>query len=150
MFNSKLSDAVQEFAALMLPLSEKDLEHEWIWKDHDEEGIRFAFFVTLQELRHLAVTLAALRSQADACPAHPEPIPRRLHGPASRAPGSLHRRCRSRPAEGEWSVRQDLCSHLGTLRSTLQLRSAMLWKNIVPEHGHRKRCQMRMKTGWQA
>ena len=48
-----------DFAALMLPLTEKELERNWKWKDHDEEGIRFAFFVTLQELRHLAVTLSA-------------------------------------------------------------------------------------------
>ena len=60
MFNTALTDAVQDFAALALPLSEKDLEHEWKWKDHDEEGIRFAFFVTLQELRQLAVRLEAL------------------------------------------------------------------------------------------
>jgi hypothetical protein len=50
----------------MLPLSQKDLERKWVWKDHDEEGIRFAFFVTLQELRELAVTLARLRSNPTA------------------------------------------------------------------------------------
>jgi hypothetical protein len=61
MFNTKLTHAVENFAALILPLSEKDLEREWIWKDHDKEGIRFACFVTLQELRHLAVELSALR-----------------------------------------------------------------------------------------
>ena len=61
MFNLALRRAVEEFTALMLPLSEKDLEREWRWKDHDEEGIRFAFFVTLQELRQLAITLSTLR-----------------------------------------------------------------------------------------
>ena len=60
MFNSNLATAVENFANLILPLTEKDLEREWIWKDHDEEGIRFACFVTLQELRHLAVTLAEI------------------------------------------------------------------------------------------
>ena len=61
MFNTQLTQAVENFASLMLPLSEKDLERKWTWKDHDEEGIRFAFFVTLQELRQLAVTLSTLR-----------------------------------------------------------------------------------------
>jgi hypothetical protein len=51
MFNPELTHAVQDFTAVMLPLSENDLERDWKWKDHDEEGIRFAFFVTLQELR---------------------------------------------------------------------------------------------------
>ena len=60
MFDTKLTHAVENFSALILPLSEKDLEREWIWKDHDDEGIRFACFVTLQELRHLAVELSAL------------------------------------------------------------------------------------------
>ena len=59
MFNSELTNAIKNFAALMLPISEKELEHKWMWKDHDEEGVRFAFFVTIQELRQLAVTLAA-------------------------------------------------------------------------------------------
>jgi hypothetical protein len=66
MFDTKLSGVVEDFAAFVLPLSEKDLEREWIWKDHDEEGIRFAFFVTLQELRHLAVTLSTLRPKPTA------------------------------------------------------------------------------------
>ena len=63
MFNKKLAQTVENFAFTMLPLSEKELESKWIWKDHDEEGIRFAFFVTLQELRQLAVTLSTLRSK---------------------------------------------------------------------------------------
>ena len=61
MFNSELINAVENFSALMLPLSEKELDREWAWKDHDEEGIRFAFFVTIQELRQLAVLLTSTR-----------------------------------------------------------------------------------------
>ena len=94
MFNSDLSQAVEDFVSLILPLSEKDLEREWIWKDHDEEGIRFACFVTLQELRHLAVELSALRLKPSICPAHPQPIPRCIHGLASRDLRALRRRCR--------------------------------------------------------
>ena len=63
MFNTQLIQAVEDFATVMLPLSEETLEKEWIWKDHDEEGVRFTFFVTLQELRQLAVTLSTLRSK---------------------------------------------------------------------------------------
>ena len=70
MFNPTLTSAVENFSRLILPLTEKDLEREWIWKDHDEEGIRFACFVTLQELRHLAVTLATPSTSLRATPAH--------------------------------------------------------------------------------
>jgi hypothetical protein len=61
MFNNELAKAVEDFSSLLLPISEKDLERKWTWKDHDEEGIRFAFFVTIQELRQLAVALASSR-----------------------------------------------------------------------------------------
>jgi len=61
MFNQQLTQSVENLSALLLPLSEKDLELEWKWEDHDTEGIRFAYFVTLQELRQLAVTLSTLR-----------------------------------------------------------------------------------------
>ncbi len=62
MFNTKLHQTVNDFALTMLPLSTKELERTWVWKDHDEEGIRFAFFVTIQELRQLAVTLESERA----------------------------------------------------------------------------------------
>ena len=77
MFNANLAQAVENFARFILPLSEKDLAHAWKWKDHDEEGIRFACFVTLQELRQLP---------ADTSPAYPQPISRCLYRPASRSP----------------------------------------------------------------
>jgi len=41
MFNPNLSNAVENFARVILPLTEKDLECEWKWKDHDKEGIRY-------------------------------------------------------------------------------------------------------------
>ena len=69
MFDAKLTHTVEDFAALLLPLSENDLEREWRWKDHDEEGIRFACFVTLQELRHLAVNLLTLPLRSKLTPA---------------------------------------------------------------------------------
>lgn len=114
MFNAELNQAVQDFAALMLPLSEKDLEREWIWKDHDEEGIRFAFFVTLQELRHLAVTLSALL---------PKPTPARhilsqYHAAymdlQAAVLGLSTEDAERAPAEGEWSVQQAYGHILGT------------------------------------
>jgi hypothetical protein len=62
MFNAELAQAVENFAKITLPLTEKDLGLPWAWKDHDGEGVRFAFFVTIQELRQLAVGLASMRA----------------------------------------------------------------------------------------
>src|SRR3970040_719189 len=106
MFNLKLLNAVEEFTDLMLPLSEKDLEHEWRWKDHDEEGIRFAFFVTLQELRQLAVTLSRLRPK----PTPAQHILSQYHAAymdlQAAIMGLSAEDTDRAPAEGEWSVRR--------------------------------------------
>jgi len=106
MFSSELSRAVENFAVILLPLSEKDLEREWIWKDHDEEGIRFAFFVTLQELRHLAVTLSTMRPARTSA--------QRILGQHHAAYMDLQAALfglstedlERAPAEGEWSIRR--------------------------------------------
>ena len=114
MFNSTLETAVQSFSTLMLPLSEKDLEQEWIWKDHDEEGIRFAFFVTLQELRQLAVKLSALRSK----PTEAQHILSQYHAAyldlQAAVLGLSNEDAERSPAEGEWSVKQAYAHIMGT------------------------------------
>jgi len=106
MFNTNITNAVEDFAHLMLPLSESDLARSWAWKDHDEEGVRFAFFVTIQELRQLAVALASERKPPTQ---------------AQRILGQYHVQCMDlqavvlglsaedserAPAEGEWPVRR--------------------------------------------
>jgi hypothetical protein len=113
MFNEQLTDAVQDFTALMLPLSETDLEREWRWKDHDEEGIRFAFFVTLQELRQLAVTLAGMRpgrTSAQHILGQYHAAYLDLQAALLGLPGQVADRS---PAEGEWSIRRTYGHILG-------------------------------------
>src|SRR5512134_192236 len=115
MFDLTLTQSVENFVTLMLPLSEKDLEREWIWKDHDEEGIRFACFVTLQELRHLAVTLAALHASH-----HPTPtqhILSQYHTAymdlQAAVLGLSDEDAEKIPSEGEWPVRKVYAHILG-------------------------------------
>ncbi len=57
-----LASAVDRFAAITHALSEAQLELPWAWRAHDEEGVRFAFFITYHELRHLATHLTAQRA----------------------------------------------------------------------------------------
>jgi len=54
---------ILEFARLTCDLPGSDLEKPWDWRDYDE-GVRFAFFRTYEDLRSLAVHLAAGRSAA--------------------------------------------------------------------------------------
>jgi hypothetical protein len=114
MFDQNLNQAVMDFAALMLPLSEKDLEHKWKWKDHDEEGIRFAFFVTLQELRDLAVRLSAALPKPTAA----QHILSQYHAAymdlQAAVFGLSNEDAERPPAEGEWSVKQAYAHILGT------------------------------------
>src|SRR5215211_7948682 len=126
MFDTTLAHAVDNFADLMLLLSEKDLEHEWIWKDHDEEGIRFAFFVTLQELRHLAVTLSTLCSK----PTPAQHMLRQYHSAYMDLQAALlglsNETAERAPAEGEWPVQKTYAHILSTeLNFTITIRYAL-------------------------
>jgi hypothetical protein len=126
-FNSELGYAVQDFATLVLPLSEENLQREWIWKDHDEEGIRFAFFVTIQELRNLAVTLAAHRRQKPSAAQH---ILRQYHAAYLDLQAALlgipSEAADEAPAAGEWSVRRTYAHMLGTeINFTITVRYAL-------------------------
>jgi len=141
MFNQNLANAVENFARLILPLTEKDLERKWVWKDHDEEGIRFACFVTLQELRHLAVTLATLRSQ----PTPAQHILSQYHAAYMDLQAALlglsDEDAEKIPAEGEWQVQKVYDHVLGTdfgftatVRYALELHRANKWtKEPIPE-----------------
>jgi hypothetical protein len=55
----KLAAAVDEFAAATAGMNEIQLNRPWAWRDYDSEGVRFAFFRTLEELRSLAASLAS-------------------------------------------------------------------------------------------
>ncbi|HVF25001.1 MAG TPA: DinB family protein [Anaerolineales bacterium] len=134
MFDTNLTQAVENFAAVMLPLSEKDLEREWIWKDHDEEGIRFACFVTLQELRHLAVELSALRTRPTAA----QHILSQYHAAYMDLQAAIFGLSEADadkvPAEGEWQVRRVYAHILSaeinftiTVRYALEKHRASAW-----------------------
>lgn len=126
MLDKRLSQAVKTFSALLLPLLEKDLERTWIWKDHDEEGIRFAFFVTLQELRDLAVTLSALRSK----PTLAQHILSQYHAAYLDLQAALlgisDADAEQEPAAGEWPVQKAYAHILSTeLNFTITIRYAL-------------------------
>lgn len=128
MFSPDLTNAIENFAHLILPLTEKDLERTWVWKDHDEEGIRFACFVTLQELRHLAVTLAAPSTSLRATPA--QHILSQYHAAymdlQAAVLGLSDEDAEKISAEGEWQVRKVYAHILGAeINFTIAIRYAL-------------------------
>jgi len=143
MFNANLTRSVDNFARVILPLSEKDLERAWTWKDHDEEGIRFACFVTLQELRHLVVTLATPSTSLRVTAA--QHILSQYHAAymdlQAAVLGLSDDDAEKIPAEGEWQVRKVYAHILGaefgftaTVRYALELHRANKWiQGRIPE-----------------
>ncbi len=79
MTDMTLAQAVEAFAATTAALPDEALEREWQWRAHDEEGVRFAFFVTYQELRELAALAAAPRPAPASLAAQDGPIPVSQH-----------------------------------------------------------------------
>lgn len=134
MFNSELTNAIENFTTLMLPLSEKDLERTWVWKDHDEEGVRFAFFVTIQELRQLAVTLAAKHKPLMQAQHILGQYHKQYMDLQSAIFGLSKEDSERAPAESEWPVRQIYSHILGAefgfravIRYTLEGHRAGKW-----------------------
>jgi hypothetical protein len=135
MFNIELIKAVEDFANLMLPVSEKELEREWIWKDHDEEGIRFAFFVTIQELRQTAVQLATNRKSLTQAQHILGQYHKQYMDLQSAIFGLSKEDSERAPAESEWPVRQ-VYAHIlgaeigfsGVIRYALEGHRASTWK----------------------
>src|SRR5512141_1572459 len=144
MFKTQLETAVQNFSTLMLPFSEKELEQDWKWKDHDQEGIRFAFFVTLQELRQLAVTLSALRSKPTAA----QHILSQYHAAyldlLAAVLGLSNEDAERPPAEGEWPVKKAYSHIMGTdfgfsavVRYALERHHSNTWTpDRIPEEDY--------------
>ena len=103
-----LTQAVEQFAFATLHLTDAELEVEWQWRAYNE-GVRYAFFRTYEELRTLAARLAVERSANGAAISH-----------THRALAQYHLAYRDlqaillglpddildvEPAKGEWSLR---------------------------------------------
>ena len=111
MNKTTLSSTVENFASFTHPFTEADLNRPWDWKGY-EEGVRFAFFRTCEQLEALAARLEVERA------ASPQPFTA-----AQRILGQYHTAYRDLqavligvsdelaahiPAEGEWPLRQVL------------------------------------------
>jgi uncharacterized damage-inducible protein DinB len=116
MSTTDLARAVERFAALTQGLSDSALEREWAWGPY-EEGVRFAFFRTYEELRELAARTAAERLAQGRPASEAQRILAQYH--------AAHRDLQAAllglgaddadraPAEGEWPVRKVLAHVVG-------------------------------------
>jgi hypothetical protein len=108
---------VEKVASLTLGVPDSDLDREWAWGAYDEEGVRFAFFRTYEELRELAAKLASERSArglkvstAQRILAQYDQAYRDLQASLLGAGDDAVGR---EPAEGEWPVRKVVAHIVG-------------------------------------
>jgi uncharacterized damage-inducible protein DinB len=103
---------VEALVRATVDLPDAEMDRTWVWREYDEEGLRFALLMAQHELRDLAVRLAAMR------PAPPSQAQRTL--------GQYHHAYRDLtgalagvrdedldrvPKEGEWPLR-DVIEHM--------------------------------------
>ncbi|WP_423225067.1 DinB family protein [Candidatus Amarolinea aalborgensis] len=112
MSDISIAQAVEAFTHVTQGASAADLERPWVWGAYDEEGVRFAFFRTYEELRELAVRLLTARVAAGSPPTAGQRIlalyhlaQRDLEAALLGVSPALATRP---PAPGEWSVHQAL------------------------------------------
>jgi uncharacterized damage-inducible protein DinB len=103
-----LAQAVEAFALTGVRFSDGALEKRWQWESYDE-GARFAFFLTYQELRDLATRTAAQRATQGPAMTSAQRILAQHHLAYRDLCGLLvgvdEDELDREPAEGEWSLR---------------------------------------------
>lgn len=131
MINQELTASVEKLAASITILPDAKLDTPWHWKGHDE-GVRFALFVTLLELRQLAVRLAAERAAGLKLPpiTNAQRILAQYHSAYMDLQASLvglsQKKATQIPSKKEWSVLMTYAHILeGELSFTAIIRYAL-------------------------
>ena len=109
-----ITQAVEALVRATVDLPDAAMDRAWVWREYDEEGLRFALLMAQHELRDLAVRLAVMR------PAPPSQAQRILgqyhhaYRDLSGALAGLDDADLDRvPREGEWPLREVLAHMLG-------------------------------------
>jgi hypothetical protein len=115
-----LRAAIDRFAARSYDIPDIDLERAWEWGEYDE-GVRFAFFRTYEELRDLAAGITALRRLEGIPPTLAQTILAQYHAAfldlRAVTLGIDDISAQKAPAEGEWPMRRVLLHMVRTERS---------------------------------
>jgi uncharacterized damage-inducible protein DinB len=108
---SDLSQVIQSFARMAQSFSDADLERPWSWWVYDE-GVRFAFFRSYEQLRQLATHIEVHRQREG----QPVSLAQRILGQYHCGYRDLQAvllgvddgLAQQKPSEEEWSLRQTL------------------------------------------
>jgi uncharacterized damage-inducible protein DinB len=109
-----VTQAVEALVRATVDLPDAQMDRPWVWREYDEEGLRFALLMAQHEVRDLAVRLAALRP---APPSQGQRILGQYHHAYRDLTGALaglrDEDLDRAPAEGEWPVREVLLHMFG-------------------------------------
>jgi len=109
-----VTQAVEALVRAAVDLPDAEMDRPWVWREYDEEGLRFALLMAQHELRDLAVRLAAMRP---APPTQAQGILGQYHYAYRDLTGALaglrDDDLDRAPAEGEWPVREVILHMLG-------------------------------------
>jgi hypothetical protein len=109
-----VTQAVEALVRATVDLSDAEMDKPWVWREYDEEGLRFALLLAQHELRDLAVRLAAMRPEP---PSQAQRILGQYHHAYRDLTGALSglrdEDLDRVPKEGEWAVREVIHHMLG-------------------------------------
>ena len=109
-----VTQAVEALVRSTVGMTDSDLDRPWVWREYDEEGLRFVLLLAQHELRDLAVRLAAMRP---APPSQAQRILGQYHFAYRDLTGALaglrDDDLDRVPAEGEWPLREVIAHLLG-------------------------------------
>ena len=117
MLETLLHSAVDQLAQLAQRIADPDLDRDWAWGAYDEQGVRFAFFRTYEELRELAALTATARQAEGRGATTAQRILAQYHAAFLDLEAALlgldDEAGNQAPAEGEWSVRETVAHIAG-------------------------------------
>ena len=106
----QLSSAIDNFADLVLDLTDDQLELDWAWGSYDSEGVRFSFFRLYEELRDLGGIIHQERITAEVPITGAQHFLARYHAAyldlQAVLLGISPESAEQAPSEGEWSLRR--------------------------------------------
>jgi len=107
-----VTEAVEALVRATVDLPDAEMGRPWVWREYDEEGLRFALLMAQHELRDLAVRLAAMRPSP---PSQAQRILGQYHHAYRDLTGALaglrDEDLDRVPKEGEWPLR-DVTLHM--------------------------------------
>ena len=109
-----VTQGVEALVRATVDLPDAEMDRAWVWREYDEEGLRFALLMAQHELRDLAVRLAAMRP---APPSQAQRILGQYHHAYRDLTGALaglrDADLDRVPKEGEWPLREVITHMLG-------------------------------------